>query len=152
MARVSDDPEWRRQYHLDRYHRLCAKIIDHMGGKCVSCGSADRLEIHYRNPKEKSFEISTGWGRPWIDIEAELKKCELRCQEHHKVAHEPRHGTLSRYRLRKCRCRPCVVANSKKQVEYTRRYRQKKRDAVGLGSDGPLKSGEPGSIPGAAAN
>lgn len=139
MPRVSDDQEWRRQYHLDRYHRIRAKIIDHMGGKCVACDATEGLEIHHRDPKQKSFEISTGWGRPWSEIDAELKKCELRCGKHHKNAHEAKHGTPSRYRAWKCRCRPCVEANYEVMKVYKATYLRKKRDAAGPVTNGSFE-------------
>jgi hypothetical protein len=116
------------EYHLQRYHRLRQRIVAYLGGKCVVCGCADNLEVHHRNPKEKSFNVSNNWGRPWAILEHELAKCELRCRNHHIEFHATAvHGTPSMYTNRKCRCDACREANRIACRPYRKKYNEKQR-------------------------
>jgi len=117
---MSNDPAYNRVYHLNRYHERRSEMLAKLGGKCVVCQTKRKLHIHHKDPTEKSFNFAKGWGRPWLEIEAELAKCELRCEKHHIKVHEAKHGTISRYRGHRCRCEPCRMAWSQAMKRWKR--------------------------------
>lgn len=116
---MNSQTEQRRRYTKKRLE----KAFSYLGGVCASCGSVERLEFDHIDPATKQIDISTAimvacWS--WVRLVAELDKCQLLCHDcHHsktlaaeeygKVAG---HGTYWRYRKWKCRCEPCVRANS----------------------------------------
>jgi hypothetical protein len=127
-----------REYMLRRYHERRQYAIRLLGGKCVKCGGQLNLEIDHIDPKEKSFGLGKLWSVSWERFEAELKKCQLLCKEHHidktladrgQRRAEGTHGTLSSYRY--CRCSLCKAAWNKWSRQYRRRRRQSGRDAIG---------------------
>lgn len=124
-------------YQLARYQQKKLMLIAHLGGKCVVCNSTERLQFHHRDPSQKSFTILDRWDCSWETLRPELEKCELRCEEHHKEVHAPKHGTASMYKQKKCRCQPCVAANSAKAKTY--REAKKKRDAAGPVTNGSFE-------------
>lgn len=105
---------------LARYHRQRAEKIQELGGKCVDCGSTEELEFDHIVASTKEFGIAKEWSKNREDFEKELEKCQLLCKEcHSKKSREKgdygrlaRHGTYWMYRKYKCRCEPCVKANS----------------------------------------
>lgn len=113
-------------YNTTRAHERRKRAIAILGGVCVKCGSVERLEIHHKNPKEKSFDVSRNITNAWESIAAELKKCELLCNSCHKKEHVGSHG-LNGYRNWKCRCDICTSVWNEKSKEYKRRYRDKKK-------------------------
>lgn len=144
MFSASDEQEWRRQYHLDRYHDIRKRMLAYLGGKCVECGTSDNLHIHHKDPSQKEFNVcADGWGRPWDDMVAELDKCELRCVYHHIKIHEAEHGTISRYRGHRCRCDACRSVWNAACVRWKASSRSKKKEQMGRCvsglNDGPLK-------------
>lgn len=67
------------------------KAIDFLGGKCEKCGENDifKLCFHHINDKEKEYKISQMLGRmKWNDIEKEIRKCKLLCQNCHYELHQ----------------------------------------------------------------
>lgn len=98
-----------------RYHRLRQEWIESQGGKCVVCGSADRLEVDHIDRKTKAMSTTQMWGAKEPIRKAELAKCQVLCWWCHKAKtreegrQEP-HGTMSRYMGGKCRCEQCVAA------------------------------------------
>lgn len=74
-----------------RKWELKLKCVQHLGGKCESCGynrCREALEFHHRNPSSKDFSISSAWiGRSWDAIERELDKCLLLCANCHREVH-----------------------------------------------------------------
>lgn len=65
-----------------------------IGGKCQQCGynkCLDAFHFHHKNPKEKSFVISSAvWGKQNVtekQIIEEISKCELLCANCHAELH-----------------------------------------------------------------
>ena len=119
--------EYNSQYNLNRYHRRRQEMITILGGVCVVCNTTDELQIDHKDPKEKSFELSEQWSKPWHLIVEELTKCQLLCRPHHiektlsnadAGRYAAQHGSISMYRHRKCRCDECVKVNR----EYNRKF------------------------------
>lgn len=84
------DPERQKKYqreyqayHRHRYAEAMRRFKDYLGGKCVRCGSADRLEFDHVDPETKLFSIARKWKLPFGEIKEELDKCQLLCHECH---------------------------------------------------------------------
>lgn len=118
--------EAKREANRARYRKRRAEMIEFLGGSCVVCGSVIDLEIHHRNPAEKTFDVSERHASPWPVLEAELMKCELRCRTHHHAEHATAHGRWRMYILG-CRCDACVMANREASRRHMPVYRAKKK-------------------------
>jgi hypothetical protein len=103
------------------------QLIELAGGKCIRCGSTDRLEFDHRDRSTKQFELSgSGLNRSWAKLLIELQKCDLLCHVHHRVKTVqykeagggqnkilvPQHGTVHCYTVNKCRCVDCRFARA----------------------------------------
>ena len=97
--------------------RRRAAAIALLGGGCVVCGSTDRLEFHHKDPTTKTNNISRMLSRRWELLEQELRKCELRCHDHHMTQHPKSHGTHGMRRAG-CECDLCVELPRKWNREY----------------------------------
>ena len=115
-----------RVYQLERYHQRMKEMREYLGNVCVECGTDINLEIHHKNPEDKSFDLSKSWGIPWDKLIAELDKCELRCEDHHTEIHAPKHGTISSYRHRRCRCDACRLAWNEASKRWAQSSRNKR--------------------------
>jgi hypothetical protein len=98
-----------------------AKAIDLLGGVCVKCRTANKLEFdHINNDREDRYHLLSQMLKGnWNKILLELKKCQLLCHYCHirKTKEDNgftgyKHGTISMYINRKCRCDSCRVANT----------------------------------------
>ena len=70
-----------QQAELKRKNRLL--LIEMLGGKCVDCGTTERLEFDHINPGDKTSNI--GHNLSSINrAKDEASKCELRCHCCHK--------------------------------------------------------------------
>jgi 5-methylcytosine-specific restriction endonuclease McrA len=59
-----------------------------LGGRCVKCGSSERLEFDHIDPSEKSFTIGKLFGRKRIEtLKEEVSKCQLLCKPCHIKKH-----------------------------------------------------------------
>lgn len=95
-------------YRDGKYYRnLKARVFEYLGGRCVECGTTDDLQIDHKDPAKKSFNITKCYNKTWDVLVVEIDKCQLLCEPHHKAKHAPRHGTISMYRNRRCRCDDC---------------------------------------------
>ncbi len=126
--------KYMRENHLARYYKLKAWVLDLMGGKCVKCGSVDKLEIDHVDRKTKSFSVSLLLTFPRAQVLEEIKKCQLLCQPCHQIksileqGKKPArgtHGTVSAYRY--CRCQLCGNAKKRYSIEY---YKTRKRVTI----------------------
>lgn len=111
-------------YKLDkvRIEQHRQKALAHLGGKCVHCGTTERLEFdHIDNDRNGELErcVSRLFSCSWERITVELNKCQLLCKTCHgkKTAKDHGwgklvHGVLSTYTNKKCRCEKCREANN----------------------------------------
>ena len=72
----------------DRQRKLKKKqmLLDHLGGKCVGCGTTENLQFDHidRTTKNKKFKsIQGSLNRKLEDLIAEVDKCQLLCRECH---------------------------------------------------------------------
>lgn len=99
--------------------------INLLGGKCVRCGSTERLEFDHIVPEEKSFNIAHIITYRKEKIIPELNKCRLLCKPCHttvsifqrgrKIA---THGMASMYAYWGCRCAACRKAWAARRRAY----------------------------------
>lgn len=84
MTKRENYNEYMRNYMKDRYHRLRAKAIEILGGKCAVCGSTENLEIDHVNRADKTIDLGKLTSVSLERFSNELKVCQLLCEEHHK--------------------------------------------------------------------
>jgi 5-methylcytosine-specific restriction endonuclease McrA len=74
---------YQREYQRRRFAARMAEAISLLGGRCVDCGTTDRLHIDHVDPDDKTKALSEMhlWRRDrWL---AELAKCQLLCASCH---------------------------------------------------------------------
>ena len=98
--------------------------IDSQGGKCVKCGSVERLEVdHIERAGKTTHRI---WSFSEKRRKEELKKCQVLCYYCHKQKtisefKKPLvHGTNNGYNKHKCKCFECM--------EWMRQNSRRKRE------------------------
>lgn len=108
------------EYMKDYRARRRARAIVLLGGKCVECSSTKNLEFDHKDPATKDKEVSKHlWDQKPSVIAAELRKCQLLCEDCHKkktkkngdISREreaAQHGSLRMYKAYKCRCNACT--------------------------------------------
>lgn len=112
------------------YKQFKEKLLNHLGNKCVHCGSTEALEVDHIDPTNKKFNVTSNWSYPWDTLIDEINKCQLLCIECHTEKHAPEHGTMGMYRHRKCRCDACRLAWNEKSKQYKRKAREKLKTSV----------------------
>lgn len=119
-----------------RYRRRRKWVLLYLGGKCVQCGSIERLEVDHIENKPDKIDIGKLWSYHLDAVKRELENCQLLC----KVCHTKKsilerghsldkHG-YTRYKNHGCRCPICVEEYRLKSREYTRLYRERKRNVA----------------------
>tara|TARA_B100000131_G_C17801676_1_gene485799 strand:+ start:105 stop:560 length:456 start_codon:yes stop_codon:yes gene_type:complete len=81
-----EDRKEKAKKHREMYSERVQEYKTLLGGKCVVCGTTERLEFDHIDPKNKLFNITryaTG-GKPKDVFMEELKKCQLLCYSCHK--------------------------------------------------------------------
>jgi 5-methylcytosine-specific restriction endonuclease McrA len=73
--RVNDNCVKRRRKTLN-------EAKEHLGGKCVECGTTERLEFDHINPADRTDAITNIMGKE--ALYEELTKCQLLCHSCHK--------------------------------------------------------------------
>ena len=66
-----------------RRHRNRAKLVEHMGGKCVKCGNTENLEFDHIDKTTKTMKLSSMWHYSWDKILQEAQHCQLICKTCH---------------------------------------------------------------------
>ncbi len=79
-------------YQRQRRQKIKARLIRHLGGRCVRCETEYPLEcfdFHHTDPRNKSFEINqnTLGANQWDVILTEASKTALVCSNCHRSIH-----------------------------------------------------------------
>ena len=131
--------EYMNQYREKR--RAWAR--EHLGGKCVTCGTTEELEFDHIDPSTKVKQIASMLTESWKNFLAEVNKCQLLCEVHHELktreayAKQPRrwkHGKTTMYTKGGCRCYLCTTA----QQARRRNEPARRRGTEGPGGPGVL--------------
>lgn len=124
----------KREYDRLRASNNRAEWIASQGGKCVKCGSTEKLEIDHIDPTTKEYKIATIWSRRKEIREYELAKCQILCYDCHKEKtigysiKDMKCGTVSMYQSRKCRCADCRAANAERSRNNKRLKKLREAD------------------------
>lgn len=105
--------EYHAAYHRKRYTDRMELAVATLGGRCVRCGSEEKLHIDHIDPEGKIMELSNMTRLSMEKFLKELEKCQILCHPHHNEKHhkgEITHGTESGYSYWRCRCFDCRKA------------------------------------------
>ena len=111
------------------------RYIQYLGGKCIDCGSTEKLEFDHVDPSTMSFRIAGNIGRNDLDLMKEIKKCQLLCKKCHVLktrlerqgSFEIKHGKIGTYVNRKCRCKECTKVWNDYCLIKQREHRKKNK-------------------------
>jgi len=67
----------------DLQKRKKATLVEHLGSKCVGCGTTKDLQFDHIDRTQKSFTIGKCWGYTLEKLLEEADKCQLLCKECH---------------------------------------------------------------------
>lgn len=67
-----------------KYHENRKRFIEFLGGKCIKCGSTEKLEFDHIDPSRKSFNVSRWLHSSYDSFYLELDKCQILCNKCHK--------------------------------------------------------------------
>ena len=117
---------WIQQRRLD--------WIESQGGKCVNCGSTERLEVDHINPKFKMINPANLWSMSESNERRirELAKCQVLCHWCHLdktsegLTKPLIHGTSNAHGRKGCRFTACKKWDSDDEKAYRLRVKQKK--------------------------
>lgn len=119
----------RTGYLTERRAKRRQMLKDHIGGKCVKCGTTKDLQFNHKNPAEKQFTISEIIYKNIEFVLKEVEKCELLCKECHLTETRRQYkdgelktwnagtraeficGTARCYNQKPCRCESCKLAH-----------------------------------------
>lgn len=109
--------------------RTRQRAVDHLGGRCVVCGSTEGLEFDHVDPATKVLAISVAIGRcwSWVRLLVELDKCQLLCTGCHlnktRGERSVDHGGGASGK-RNCPCGPCKARKREYMKQYKARMAQ----------------------------
>ncbi len=75
-------------------YRVKCELIRLKGGACLDCGFTVRepadtacFDLHHRDPSAKLFSFNLAARHTWVNVTAELVKCDLLCANCHRKRH-----------------------------------------------------------------
>jgi hypothetical protein len=76
-----------KKAECDKAHRKKRKelCLEYLGGKCVVCGTTNRLEFDHIKRDTKKYEITPKLTINFDNLKEELNKCQLLCYDCHKI-------------------------------------------------------------------
>jgi 5-methylcytosine-specific restriction endonuclease McrA len=96
--------EYMRLYMKRMWNERRKLAVDHLGGKCVKCGSVHKLEFDHIDPSTKSFTIASRPSASNKRFWEEIAKCQLLCEECHKRKSKLDDAQGNRDRITICNC------------------------------------------------
>jgi len=117
------------------YSEFKAWTHEYLGSKCNQCNSTTNLEIDHIDRLQKTFNLSKHWSSKSLDvIKNELAKCQLLCEDCHKVKTKSEipshqrpsftHGKSYAWMRLKCKCVECSKA---KRLWYDDRNKKRRK-------------------------
>ena len=77
--------EKRKEYSREHNKKNKAICLEYLGGKCVKCGSTERLEFDHIKREGKKYTIAKKITNSFGYLKEELDKCQLLCVDCHKI-------------------------------------------------------------------
>jgi 5-methylcytosine-specific restriction endonuclease McrA len=77
--------EYMRWKILERYHARRDAALEALGGKCTRCGTIANLQFDHIDRHTKEFPVSKMWSLSEKRFWAEIAKCQILCNECHKI-------------------------------------------------------------------
>ena len=115
-------------YMAERRRNRREKLVELLGGVCVRCDADKALDFDHIIPGSQSFRISgKALDKPWEQLLAEVKKCQLLCRPCHRIKSKEcgetggghnridDHATEAMY-MKGCHCDPCRQARHDARV------------------------------------
>lgn len=96
--------EYMRIYMKRMWDDRRKEAIDHLGGKCVHCGSNHDLEFDHIDPSTKLFTIASRPSASKKRFWEEISKCQLLCGVCHKRKSKQDDAQGNRDRITTCNC------------------------------------------------
>lgn len=114
-----------RAYKARRHRARREQAIRELGGCCVDCGTTDNLEFDHVDASTKLLDIGSLSSYSEARLQAELRKCVLRCVPCHvtKTVREDLPTVTHGGGLSGKKNCPCPACRARK-AEYQRRYRR----------------------------
>lgn len=122
-------PKYRPMREKQRVERIDL-MLSYLGGCCAICESTDRLEFHHKDPATKAFNPRAAALKRWETLVPEMDKCELRCVSCHDYEHRSKHGSVTMYMHKKCRCEQCMSGTAEWRAMRRQKERDRKRKTV----------------------
>ena len=85
-------------------HKKKKQLIEHLGGKCVGCGTTEDLQFDHIVRADKSFTIGQSMHKSIEVLIEEANKCQLLCKTCHQykgVCNNDHHQLAEGYRVTK---------------------------------------------------
>lgn len=82
---IKENKEKINEKRKERKHKHKKYLIEMLGGKCSGCSSIENLQFDHLDRKEKKFNISSCLAYKLEKLIPEAKKCQLLCNECHKL-------------------------------------------------------------------
>jgi hypothetical protein len=73
----------RTETQRNRRHKRKATLVEHLGGKCVGCGTTENLQFDHLDRTKKSFDIGKKLDYSLDKLIPEVNKCQLLCYKCH---------------------------------------------------------------------
>jgi len=73
----------RTQSQRELRHKKKSILVEHLGGKCVGCGTTENLQFDHLDRTQKSFTISKKLDYSLEKLIPEANKCQLLCYNCH---------------------------------------------------------------------
>ena len=105
-------------YNLKRREEHRQILISFLGGRCIKCGSTDRLEFDHVDPLTKLFSIGANLASSIDKLMIEIKKCQLLCHDCHEDRHNKKEVEHGNGVAGKHHCK-CILCRTKR-TEYDR--------------------------------
>ena len=75
----------RNEYSKIKRREQRLRMIEHLGGKCVGCGTTEELQFDHIDRKDKRYSVTRKLGLSDEKLLPEVNKCQLLCKQCHEI-------------------------------------------------------------------